>query len=238
MNTYYKIPNLDEKESTAYQVLLSLKKATCSDVAQKSSIKRPTLYRIFSRLIEKGLVSQIYEGKKRYFIAEHPRQLLELNNKNKNDLAKILPSLIHIETSAVERPKIKQYEGKTGIAKLYDELIKDRKEIFGFSNPKSHLSEIEFHKSFIARRMKHKIPVRLILPNDAMSRQRQKTGENELRFVRLSKKFVPPNCVYLATQNKIAMFSLKNWYTGVLIEDKSLAQGFKSFFDAFWSMLK
>lgn len=234
---YKNIPGLDVQESEAYYALLGLKKTTISGLSLICKIKRPTLYRIVDRLIEKGLVSQVYEGKKRWFIAENPSRILKNIKDEEKRFQAILPKLISLEEESAKRPKIKYFEGKNGIKVLYAEILKDTKELVAFSNPTKLIEEIEFHHEFIQKRMTNNIPVRIILPDNRAGRQRKKSGIAELRFVALSKYFIPSDCVYIISDAKIMMYSLKSWYTGVLIEDKELAKGLKMFFEAFWATL-
>lgn len=232
------IKGLSKKEFKTYQGLLSLKKATVLGLANVIRINRATLYRLLEKLIKKGLVSEIYEGKKRFFIAEDPNKLIRYINEQKQKITDILPNLKNIESKAAERPKIKFYEGKEGIKTLYNEILKERKEIVGFSLPDKLLRVIEYHPTFVKKRVKLKIPIRLILPDTKVGRIRQKLGKVDLREVKLIKEFKPSESMFLITGKKVVTFSLRHWYVGVLIENKEIAEGLKAFFEAFWTRLR
>ena len=234
----FSIKGLEEKEVKVYLDLLSLKRAKLLDLAKVSDIKRTTLYRLLDKLIEKGLVGEIYEGKRHYYIAEPPEKLLQFLTEQKKKVKKILPELKTLEEEAVERPKVKFYEGKEGIKRLYEEIFKERGEIVGFSWPDKAFEKIEFFPNFVKKRVKLKIPIRLILPNTKFARQRKRTGKKELRTVKLSPNLPPFEAVFLISGKKIIMFSLKSWFVGVLIENKEIAKGLKSFFEALWGKLK
>lgn len=226
------INGLDQKEFQTYKNLLRLKRSTVLQLAKISSEKRTNLYRSLESLISKGLVSEIYEGKKHYYIAESPDKLVGFINQEKKKIEQLLPELEQIEKEALERPKIKYYEGKEGIKNLEDELLRGRKEMLAFSWP-DKLPGIESHESFVKKRIKAKIPARVIYPDTRFAHKRQ-TG---LREVRYSKSLKPFDSTFIISGNKVVTFSHKRWITGVLIENKEIAQGLASFFDAYWQEL-
>lgn len=228
------IEGLEQEEFNVYKTLLSLKRGTVLQLASITDKKRSNLYRILDSLIKKGVVSEIYEGKKHFYIAESPKVLMEFINQQKSKIQKVLPGLESLEKEALERPKIKFYEGKNGIKNLYDELIAERQEILAFAHAEKLLQVIEFHSYLVEQRLKHKIPSRAIYPDTKMAHKRN-TGLKESRF----SKFIPPlNATFLVAGNKVVIFSLKRWITGVLIENQEIADGFRAIFNGFWEELK
>ncbi len=229
-----KISGLDAKELEIYKRLLGLKRATVLELAMISGEKRSNLYRILDELLKKRLVSEIYEDKKHYFIAESPKKLVEFINREKEKLQAILPELESLEKEALERPKIKYFEGKSGVKTLYDELLAERKEILAFAWPEKLLKVIDFHSYIVEKRLKYGIPVRAIYPDTKEAHKRHNTGLKESRY---SKNIRPFDATFLISGNKVVMFSLKRWITGVLIENKEIAEGLRALFDGYWEEL-
>jgi len=227
------IKGLENKEFETYKHLLSLKRATVLELAKLSGEKRSNLYRYLESLIEKRLVSEIYEDKRHFYIAESPKTLLKFINIQKDNIEAVLPELENIEKEALERPKIKFFEGLEGVRTLYDELLEERQEILAFAWPEKLLNRVEFHGNFVERRLKYKIPARAIYP-DTRAAHRRQTGLKESRY---SKHIKPFDMVFLMAGDKVVMFSLKRWITGVLIDNREIAEGLKAFFNAFWEEL-
>jgi len=234
----FKITGLEEKETKAYLSLLGLKKATVLQLAKTSGLKRATLYRALDSLLEKGLISEVHEGKRHFYIAELPEKLLQFLDEQKREIKKLLPKLKALEEEAAERPKVKFYEGKEGFKNLYEEILKEKKEILCFSWPDKLFKIIEFYPKLLKKRIKLKIPMRLISPDTKLARQRKRIGKKELRTMKLIPDFLPFEAVFMIAGKKVIIFSLKHWFTGVLIKNKEIAQGFKAFFEAFWKRLK
>lgn len=229
-----KIEGLEKEEFAVYKALLSLKRGTVLQLAAISGEKRSNLYRILDDLMSKRLVSEIYEGKKHFYIAEPPKVLVDFINQQKNKIEEILPELESLEKNALERPKIKFYEGKSGVKNLYDELIKPNQEILAFAWPDKLLDKIDFHEEFVKNRLKHNMPVRAIYPDTRAAHLRD-TGLKQSRY---SKKIKPFDATLLISGNKVVLFSLKRWITGVLIDNKEIADCLKAFFDGYWGELK
>jgi sugar-specific transcriptional regulator TrmB len=229
------ISGIEQKELDAYKHLLSLKRATVLELAKVSGGKRANLYRILDSLKKKRLVSEIYEDNKHYFIAESPKSLLEYANKQKEKIQQILPELEKLEKEALERPKVKYFEGKESVRILYNELLAERKEILAFAWPEKLLKAIDFHSYLVEKRLKYKIPCRAIYPDTKAAHKRENTGIKECRF---SKNIKPFDATFIISGNKVVMFSLKRWITGVLIENKEIAEGLRALFDGYWNDLK
>lgn len=231
------INGLEEKEGNVYLALLKFKKATVLQLARATSLQRATLYRHLAELAGKGLVSEIYEEKKHYFVAETPEALLKFLESQEENIRQLLPQLKALEDEAIERPKIKFYLGRDGIRTLYEEILQERTEIIGFSWPDKLFQAIESFPRLVERRVKLKIPIRLILPDTKVARQRKKAGEKESRQIKLVPDFQPFEIVFFMAGKKVVIFSLKSWYVGVLIENKEIALGFKALFEALWKRL-
>ncbi|HOX41018.1 MAG TPA: helix-turn-helix domain-containing protein [bacterium] len=228
------INGLSQKILFAYQKLLSLKRATVLELAKASGEDRANLYRYLDSLISKRLVSEVYENKKHYYIAEPPEALQKFIAAEKAKIDSIIPGLKALEKEALDRPKVRFFEGKEGIKTIYDELLEERSEMLAFAWPEKILDAIDFHDELLVkRRLKYKIFARVIYP-DTKAAHRRDTGLKEARY----SKHVPPfDAVYLISGNKTAMFSLKRWITGVLIENREITQGLRALFETLWAEL-
>ncbi|MFA7253736.1 MAG: helix-turn-helix domain-containing protein [Patescibacteria group bacterium] len=230
------IEGLNQKELEVYENLLTLKRATVLQLTQVSNEKRTTLYRILESLLFKGLVSEIYERKKHFYIAESPKKLLEFINNEKEKIKNILPDLEALEQQALERPKIKFCEGKEALKSFYNEIYAGRKEVRAVGAPERLVKDINFHNEQVAKRVRLKIPARVIYSDTPFSRKRAET--EALREVRISKHLRPLDATFMFSSNKVMAFSHKNWVTGVLIENKEIASGLEAIFDALWEELE
>lgn len=119
LEKYLQEIGLNEKESAIYLALLQVDSASVVSLADKTKIKRPTVYVVLETLAKKGLVSEVEIGNKTHFAAEAPERLetyverqkiiLEEHTKRLHD---IIPQLKGIQREGGERPVIKFFDGK------------------------------------------------------------------------------------------------------------------------------
>lgn len=75
LEKYLQEIGLNEKESAIYLALLQVDSASVVSLADKTKIKRPTVYVVLEALAKKGLVSEVEIGNKTHFAAESPERL-------------------------------------------------------------------------------------------------------------------------------------------------------------------
>lgn len=228
------LEGLSKEEFETYKHLLQIKRGTVLELANASGEKRTNLYRHLQSLVQKGVVSQIYEGKKHFFVAESPRTLVKYIENQQEKVEEILPELESLEQTAVDRPKIKFFEGKSSIKNLYKEILEDRQEILTIASTDMLLHTLEFHEWFVKERIKRKISARIIVPDTRSARNRS-TAMSERKF---AKDLAIFSSVFYVFGNKVATFSLKRWITVVVIENKEIAEGFRAIFEGYWKSLR
>jgi len=235
---------LSEKEAKVYLAALELGKSPVQPIAQKAGVNRATTYVIIESLSKKGLMSSYHEAKKQFFCAEDPEKLSilfrnqeqELERKQ-NYLKKLIPELKSLDTSKLDRPIVRYFEGKDGLRSMADELYskgnKDKvaRMIYSFD-----LLEEIFTPEEIAymrkRRQGRKIKVRAIL-ND----EKNKLASDSTRFI-LPKKDYPITTDIAFFGDKIRIATQISPYSGLIIENKEIAKTLRMLFDLAWEYSK
>ncbi len=232
---------LNEKEAKVYLASLELGQATVQRIAEKANIKRPTTYFIIEGLMDRGLISSFYQGKKQYFVAEMPERILDLIAKERKELdlreeqfKRLLPELQSINNRNRTKPVVKYYEGKEGILTMVDEHVKtsrgqrvysaySRDIVDNFLTPEE-LSTIS------KNRTENKIQVKTIY---TWTKRALPTDENSER-AQLSPEEFPITCDIAMYEDKLRIASLKDRFVGIVIEDKEIAKSFRAIFDLAW----
>ncbi|MCI0532805.1 BlaI/MecI/CopY family transcriptional regulator [bacterium] len=131
LEKYLEEIGLSDKEAAVYVSLLSVDHASVLDIAGKTKIKRPTVYVTLESLAKKGLVSETQVGKKTHYQAEAPERLLTFVERQKvvldeqsKRLKDFIPQLKSIQRGTGERPVVKYFEGREGIASSYEDYFK------------------------------------------------------------------------------------------------------------------
>ena len=112
-------------EASIYLALLETGSTLTGPIIKKTNLHRGTVYQILQRLEEKGLVSSVIKGKKQYFEAAPPEQLLELLRSKEDMLEGIMPELKAKSDSSREKQRVTVYTGTKGIRTVMDRILEE-----------------------------------------------------------------------------------------------------------------
>lgn len=229
---------LNNKKAKVYLICLELGLSTVQNIAKRSEIKRPTVYDILEDLIEKGLVSQVAKGKKRYFLAEDPEKLKLILKEKEGLLEEVLPQLKSIYNLPTKKPKIRFYEGVEGIKTIWEETLRSKnKEILGIAPPRDvyELLGIDFIKWYVHSRAKLGIKTKTIRIKSKEEREKYfMKHKEELREMRYAPESIVIPCTIIIYNDKVGIISSKKERFGFVIESQEFSQTMKIFFEMLW----
>lgn len=226
---------LTKKEITTYLACLELGEAIIPEIAKKANIPRTTVYGIMNSLIKNGLVSFLIKGKKKYFIAESPEKLLNFAQERTKDIKEIMPRLKSLYNTSGPKPKIRFYEGKEGIKIILNDIL-DYKRHFLATTSIEDMNKLarDYFYDFIKKRIRNNLKVKLLTNCSPGALKLKKTDEHELRetqCVPAEYHFKTANFIY---GDRIAILSLGKNPMGIIIEDHSIAETQKMYFEIAW----
>ncbi|OGG52855.1 hypothetical protein A3C20_00440 [Candidatus Kaiserbacteria bacterium RIFCSPHIGHO2_02_FULL_55_25] len=230
-----------EKAAKIYLAALSLGTTSVQELAQKTSIKRPTVYLHVDELIAQGLFEKISINKKHFYRAADPRVLEERLKNGLSAIQKVMPEFEALKARTPGKPQIVVYEGVEGIRNIYRE-VKKSNSFRVWSNVGEYYAP--FHDVYmeVAESVKQNgIGVREIIADTKESR----------RYSRLVAKMCGPTYVARTATvegfsndaiifgNIVALFRLSEHNMFVVrIEDKTIADSMKALFDMAWKSAK
>lgn len=227
---------LTENQAKIYLASLELGETTIKEIAQKSGIKRTTIYDFMDELVNSGIIKQTIHGKKKKFIAVDPKELEILLKKREALLAQILPALNLMNNATSAKPKVWFYEGVDGLKKVYEDLLNYKNiTVCGWaSEDVPELFGKEWTFNYVKRRVSRNIEEWVIYP-------RSKTGDEYGKLDKEHKrksKVVDPKKYRFEIEinvykNRIAMTSAKD-QVGVIIESQPIANTWKNIFEMCW----
>lgn len=244
---YLKNFDLSAKEAIVYLASLELGSSTIQEIAAKSQISRSTAYEVIESLMEKGLMFSLTKGNKKYFITERPEKLIGLIDikqreivERKKELKAILPELQELAKLSRERPNIRFYEGKQGIRRIQEDILKtknlgsieefipldDAHQLFP-NHPRDHRHGMA-KKINVSERVIYTSRKGAILPH--------KKGHIETCFIPIEK--FPFHTEITIYADKVALVSFGRKLTGVVLESEDVANTLRSMFDLLWKALK
>lgn len=238
---------LKEKAAKAYLAVLRLQKANPHQIAKEAEIERTTAYVVLEELAEKGLVSQSIKGKRIVYLAEPPKTLELLLNKQKNALFNLLPSLEAIYGNKTAKPIIKFYDKINGIKQsLLNSLNCEEKLRRDFASVDDivDLLGVQFINRQIKERVAKKIKVKSLRADAKGNKNSEKDWflkkENIdlLREVRYLKKNFNFSADIFLYDNTMLIISSKKESFALTIESEELSHAMKILFDIAWEQSK
>lgn len=238
---------LKEHEIKVYFTCLANKQGLfVAEITKLTGIKRSTVNLILDRLVKKGFVTFHVDGSRKLFSAESPESLLFQFEDSLNDLRHLIP-LLHMAAGADKKTNVRFFEGKDALDKILTDVLitlklahGERKELLEISSGQDVFEvQPDHRRKFIDRRIKERIPLRWISPESPLARELDKTSKKEHRKIKFfdSKKYQFQMEVDIYA-DKIALIDLGKDPSGVIVENKLLADSFRSLFNLVWDHLK
>jgi sugar-specific transcriptional regulator TrmB len=229
---------LTQAEIKVYIALLELGSSSAGQILEKSRLQNSVVHRALNRLIEKGLISYILEGKKKVYQSTDPENFHDFIDDKKKRFDDILPELKQKQEYAKVTSFGEIFKGKRGINQMYMTLLnsggKEYNTFGGGSEVTYEIMGETWWKSLHNKRISKKIPCRQVFDETI-----RKFG-NELNKKPLTKiKFLPKEyaqlqeTVIIGDYVGIAIFT-ENPY-GILIKDKVVADGYRKQFEILWN---
>jgi len=233
--------DLSEKEIQTYLSLMANGAQTADQISKTTSLNRSTVYVQIDVLNDKGLVSDIKEGKKTFFIAESPEHLKELvrareerAKKQATGLNELLPDLLRTFSNSSAMPSIRNYSGKQGLITMRNEMVAHTDKTMKIITDHDAVTSL-FAKSelvdFTERRRKKKIFTKIIYT--------LKEGDDFVPFVdqelrRVDYKKHDFGTEMYISEHAIAVASVKDNLFGTLIVDNNISKTINTLFEALW----
>lgn len=225
-------------EIKIYLTLLELGTSTAGLIIEKSGLQSSVVHLTLNKLVEKGFISFVNEGKRKHYQASDPKNIIEFINEKKEKFEEILPSLLLKQKMAKEKPDIISFKGIRGIKQLlYNLLDAGGKEHHTFGSTKESLMLGDaFWKAYHKKRAEKGITAKLLFNESLKKWCEQNTYTNtQYKFTKagfepLTETIIRNNCVGIIIWTEKPM--------GVLIKNKAAAESYDKFFDVLWKNAK
>lgn len=242
MDTVLRSLGLTKNEIIVYRCLL-MSPGLAGEVTARTGIHRRNVYDSMERLVKKGLVGYVTRNNRKHFEATDPKHFLYLIKKEKEELeskeralAEVLPQILLLKNSVKENARVTVFEGKRGLINLLEDVLKTRRTNLVFSTTKIRFIR-QYLEWFHKRRVRLKIVDRLIL-NEREKERASRLSRMPCTHVRVMRdEFDTPLAINVYA-NKVGMLIFSDNPIAILIEDRSVANSFKNYFELLWKMAR
>ena len=175
---------LTDIETKIYLTLLEIGPSHAGFITQKSGVHRRMVYDAIERLIKKGLVGYIVRNNRKLFSAVDPKRLVEIAEEKKVAVESILPQLSLTFASAKEKKETLFYEGKAGVKTVFEDQLKDGKELLIIGSSPIGIDLFKFYFIwFDKRRVRKKMKTKILLSEKLRGKFLQKIPLSALRYL-------------------------------------------------------
>jgi len=225
---------LEQKEAKIYLALLQLSEATATKISNETRIERTLCYSIINKLIDKGLLSYIIKNNVKYFKAAPPQKLMQDLKEKQQELKQIMPQLMGLSNIKKHQTKAEVYQGKEGMKTVFKDIIKQGKDYVAFGEESAKFEETLpiFSKQYMKKLEENNIHERVLF---SKKRDLAKSKNSEFRFI--PEEYFSPAAT-LVYANKVAIMLFSHPFLTILIENKEVADSYRSYFEMLWNIAK
>ena len=226
---------LTNAEIKVYLTLLELGSSTAGPIIEKSGLQSSVVHMTLNKLVEKGFVSFVKEGKRNHYQATNPKHIIEFINEKKQRFEQILPELLLKQQTAKIKPEIITFRGVKGIKELLLELLDaEGKEHHTFGSIRKSLMLgdawwVSYHKKRAEKGIRAKL-----LFNESLKSWKAETKYPKAD-VRYTKAGFEPLTETIIRNDKIGIIVWTDKPLGVIIHQKEAAQSYEQFFQMMWN---
>ena len=233
---------LSNLEAKVYLKILEIGEALPKQISDQIQTPRATLYQLFPKLTDRGLIQPVIKGKRRYFKAQRPDLVLSQLKEKVNDLELQLPDLLAIYQAKSDKPRVQFFAGHEGIKLLYRDTLKEEGGIVrAFLRVTNIHQEIEKYLTsyYVPERIRRKVEARNLVSSDKLERVIIPTGKQQLR----ENRYIDPNKFPFQFEGLIFgdKVGFSNYEAGsqlgaIMIESEEIAKSMRSLFDFAWQI--
>lgn len=237
---------LDKLSIRFFLAALKLGPAGIADIANTAHLKRSTAYLLCKQLVEKQLILLDHKDYANKVYPVEPEVILRLVSARQRQLRRqeieledALPQIRSLYQTSQIRPKIRVFEGNTGLLQVWQDILSAKTEILLWTNQQTEnlFFGSENHNNFIAERLAKKIPIRVLATDTPQGRQLVTSDNNSLRKT----KILPKDTVFSAEtyiyDHKISILDYNKDIIGIIIESEPITSSHRAIFETTWHLL-
>lgn len=232
---------LSQNEARIYEALLHTGEASVQTISLKSKVHRRNVYDSLSKLLEKGLASEVFINGEKHFKAINPRRLLELLKEKEETVNKVLPEMQLKYEAVEEKEEAYLYRGIEGFKNYLQDILKTRETVYIIGAKAFWLDKRLQH--FIPRfqRERKRLGIKFVHLFDYEVKEQKseilKLVGKPYKF--LPKKYSSPAAVdifgdYVVTFAGVKPGELYEEPLQFVLKSKMLADGYRKFFQFMW----
>jgi HTH-type transcriptional regulator, sugar sensing transcriptional regulator len=229
---------MSDKSAKVYLAALELGDSTIQQLANKSGIKRTTLYYLLDELLQFGALKQTVRRKKTYYIAESPAGLLKRTRERISEFEDVLPQLENFQNRIHKKPRTYFLFGAIGFKQAWDKIFESKSRTYSIITEGENFLDFVKEKYIINEIIQTKKALgfqsRQIITESTYAKKivlKDKIENRTSKIVPIYYKF--PFTTVIG-DDVIVFISSKFDNSIMIVENMDLVKTFKNMFDLIW----
>jgi len=229
---------LTKNQAEVYLEVVKHPSQTGGQIAKKLSIDRSFVYNILSSLIDKGFISHIIKGKVRLYYSSDPENLLREVEDKKNKISKVIKELKEIKKTTKSERSVRVYEGKAGLkAWIRDFLDTDSFSTLGGGGTLNILDVLKYDYPHYLKEFNKKMIKGRLITSKANKKVMKKVYEKSKVDIKTFES-LKSDVSFTVFKDKLAIYSAEEKPFVIIIEDKTISNSLKNYFNEMWKIAK
>lgn len=230
---------MSEKEARVYLAILGLGSSTIQPIANRSGVKRTSIYYFIDHLVVLGLVDKSKVGGRLRYTALSPSRLVELQQQRLRQVEQTLPEFLSLFNISAKKPKISYFEGPEQMKNIILEEARCKTEAWYIWRGRDVMDMIggpKFMAEVDRKRKAKGVRIRTIRFHEAdITFKGSGNGPEELRKLRWAPTGVDfPMIMGIYDTEKVGFLTSRKSGFGILIESPEFVQAMRVLFQSFW----
>lgn len=229
--------NFTVNETKVYVTLIYLGSSLAGKIAKEAQLDRSSTYNALKSLVQRGIVSTVYENKRTVYVPENPKKLLDYYHEKEEIAKQIIPRLHEQFQFKKQKTAVKLFQGYKGIKTIFQDIIDSCKENETYyvlaSEGKFSESMPYYAPLFRMKKEEKKIKTKMLIRDGREKKQRGRYTEY---------RKVPSDVISPATINiyagKVAILVWETQPKGILIENEAASKSLENYFKLLWKYAK
>ncbi len=244
LKTHLKVLGITEEEILIYLNAFETQASTVLEYAQNTGIPRTTVYLLVESLLEKGLLKEEIEGKRKKYIPASPEELVILVKK-KEEVYKNTAKILDKELSQIKalynrnqgRPVLSVKQGTKGVKELFNEALQSEAICMHFMSNIGRQILGDIGEDFFESCLKKMIKTKQIIKNTPQNYTFKAEVETDRNKVILLDQQYSSEVDHIIYDETVAYITYKvNEPYIVLIADPQIAYFEKIKFNILWKL--
>lgn len=234
---------LGSKAAAVYLAILELGSSTVKPVAQKSGVKRTSIYNFIDELVALGLITKTIQRGRARFQATSPKRIIELQRERLQHAQAALPELMGLFNVLPTKPRVTYYEGREQLKNIINEELNCHQEA-KYIWPNAETTEMvgggTFMNEIDRKRISKGINIKSIRTHSPETGlyELSKHGPKYRREVRFGQDYQSAMGMGLYDTGKVSFFGAQPEPFGLLIESSELYELLSTLFTLYWQKAK